>query len=312
MDMAKKVISDAHLQGALDALIVNPSITAAMAKVGVARELFYRWLRSDRRISWPDRTDTNKRLFHECYAHARRLSAIEFDARIRESVMLGDQVVATDPSGRIRWAEDPALLAEFARYGEKAAEVAGQLGVFDFPFVHKENDKGQLERVPLMIRNAAPATLRIHTARALLPGMNPASKQETTVDQKVASTVLVIGATQMPNLPPYHRDYVPPEPAQLEAPKPKSRLERLAELQTKFGGQQLSPLVQDLISRAGQPPTHPTPQGPSAVRGGSDDPPERITSAHAVLAEPPARPTMTVSNPRNRHPEPAPGGFKVS
>ena len=70
------------------------------------------------------------------------MQAVEHDARIREAVLLGDEIQIPG-----EWQVDAALVAEFAQYGDKAAEVAATLGVFDWPYAHRENEKGQLERI---------------------------------------------------------------------------------------------------------------------------------------------------------------------
>lgn len=301
--MPRLPLDDKMMQDALDLLRINPNISAAVTKVGTTPKQFYRWLQSERLIAWPDRAATDKLRFREAYALCRRMQAVEHDARIREAVLLGDEIQIPG-----EWQVDAALIAEFAQYGEQAAEVAATLGVFDYPYAHRENEKGQLERIVRTIRQPAPATLRIHAARALVPGYNVMDKSE--VSQKVASTVLVLGATQMPELKPYHRDYV--APAQIEPPKQQmTTADKIAEIQARIEAKRSSsPLVADLLAHASTPPKNPTPQGPVRTNSArADDPVEQITGGPA--AEPLRPSTVNVGDRRRFHPPVAPGGYRV-
>lgn len=149
--MPRLPLDDKMMQDALDLLRINPNISAAVTKVGTTPKQFYRWLQSERLIAWPDRASTDKILFREAYALCRRMQAVEHDARIREAVLLGDEIQIPG-----EWQVDAALVAEFAQYGDKAAEVAATLGVFDWPYAHRENEKGQLERIVRTIGNLRP------------------------------------------------------------------------------------------------------------------------------------------------------------
>ena len=295
----------------LDFFVKNPSITQGCEAVGVSARTFYKWLRNeDHPFFWPAE-DGSTALFRTHYATARRIYAIELDASIRETVLLGELTVQTGPNGQVLHEEDVEALAICGGHSDEARANARLLGYTDYPFKHRINANGLPERIPLTLRKPAPANLKIHTARALLAsaGFNPATKTEATVDQKVAGAVLVLGATQMGNLKPYHEGYVEPNQPQLEAPKPKTLNERILELQAKLG-QQPSALVRDLVERAKQPPLNPRPNAPVAIQSSrADDPPELVTAPDAPAADP--QPRLATVGKHRFHPQPAPGGFKV-
>ena len=307
-------VSEKTLQDILNSFVDNPSISTAMKKVGGTRTNFYRYLRSDVKISFPDRSSPEKILFRDGYALARRMWKIEFDAKIREAVSLGDATVATGPDGRVLFEVDYALLRTFGAGRKSRGGRAGRCAIF---LIGRSRDPetGVLERIPMILRSPTPATLRIHGARSLLgdAGFNPAMKQE--VDSKVTGSVLVLNAAPTPHLKPYDKNYVPPADEQKQlAPPKKTIADRVAELQAKYA-KNPTPLVADLVEKAKQVPANPRPETGDSVlkyaRAASDDPPDHVTGQMNLAASETARPAV-VKSKLARYPAPAPGGMKMA
>jgi len=308
--MPKSITTEANMANFLDAALQVAGIDAAFALgvPGHSSKTFWRWMKSETAmVAWPDRNSTEKILFRDAYALCRRMWRVTFDALLREAISIGDLYPATGPNGQIIYQEDAEILAEFGNTLE-GMQRARELGVFDPPYVHETCPKtGKLRRVPLMVRRPAPATLRIHGARAMLgeSGWNPSEKKE--IDSRTQASVLVVGATQ-PALKPYHKDYKPPEQQQpqLEAPKSKSIEERIAEIHARNPN---SALVKDLTARLSVPPQNPTPKGAhgerldpriAVQRGGANDPPEltgaKVAAEGKPQAPPQPQPTSTQQN----------------
>jgi hypothetical protein len=81
------------------------------------------------------------------------------------------------------------------------------------------NAEGKLERIPLVVYDAAPGALRQHVARSVMPNQyNPPEHRH--IEAKVASRVLVVQENK------YSRDYRPPA----ETPLQRDMRARLADL----------------------------------------------------------------------------------
>lgn len=265
--MGAKKLSEERLQQFLENCLVNPDIEKAMRAAGATGKNFYNWMHRsvkgdpETMLTWP-REGGERIQFHEAYKMILAQWNLAYDARLREDVFLGVEEPVIDGAGRVVYEEDSALLAEYGGHTEKAREVAKLCGEYDYPYKHREREDGRLERIPLMKRVPAPATLKTHVAKSLMDRYNPAERRE--VNANVAGSVMVVGGSTSPQpnaaLPPYHRDYRAPESdvPQLEAPRRKTMAERIAELRAKADK---TPLEADLLQRLDAGVVNPSPLG---------------------------------------------------
>jgi hypothetical protein len=201
---------------------------------------------------------------------ARNMWRIKFDATLREDVERGTpRTVIHD--GEIVWEKDPALLAEWGGDtpdAKERAEIFG--GVFDYPYKHRLNDQGKQERVPLVVYDSAPAALRQHAARSLLPEFNPPENRSQVTTH--GGAVLIIG----PNRPSHAGDIAPPL-VTADSPLRRDLQTRLAELRAlgpshqfplDVNGRRTIPKLGAPADAAGDRPEHRGTQGrPVPARG---------------------------------------------
>jgi hypothetical protein len=146
------------------------------------------------------------------------------DATIRSAVDVGIPRVVTF-QGAVQWEQDGALLAEWGGDTPEAKEAAERIGgIQDYPFKHQLDENGKLARVPLVLYEPAPAALRQHVIRSLLPSeFNPPEVRSISTEHSGA--VLIMGANSRPA---YAKDFQPPM-----TPLRQSLQEKLAELKAR-------------------------------------------------------------------------------
>lgn len=247
----------------LEFIAQTPVLGQAMKLVGFHPNSIYRWLKLSRDgnpkflVAWPD-PDGEPIQFADAIVLAQRAHLMNLRGRLMRDVDVGVPRVLRTPQGDIVWEKCPALLSEWGGDTPEARENAERLGgVYDYPYKHRKNAQGKLERIETIVYDPAPGALRIHAARATLAGWNPSNVSE--VDNKHSGRVLIMGATKQGDAPP---PYARPE------------------------DNGVSPLKQDLMKRLAdlreRGPNNPKPRDIVRVHGERrDDPPEKITSARS-------------------------------
>lgn len=239
----------ATLAAVLDTIAQNPVLADAMRAVHRKPNTIFTWLQKSRAgddrflVRWPD-SDGAEMQFADAVVLAQRAHHFNFESRLRRDVDVGTPRTLRTQGGEPVFELDYKLMAEWEGDAD-AARVLG--GVHDPFYLHDENGA----RCPVIVYDAAPAALRQHVARSLLPGYNPSDHQIR--DTRHSGRVLITGAVGKIAGPSYARPAV----------KPMSPLQRdlLGKLET--------------IQRDG--PIHPKPSAPIAVHGRptSNDPIER-------------------------------------
>jgi hypothetical protein len=168
-------------------------------------------------IAWPDRDAGEKIQFFEAVKLAIRQFKLKFSTTLYEESERGVPRLQI-AGGRVMYEEDAELLARFGD-GPDAKEIAALCGYPDFPYKHRINENGKEERIPLTVMEHVPATLRVHVARSILPGMNPPEHRSTVTSH--SGSVMVIKQ-------PWAKDYVPPN-----APLRHDLPQRLADLRKR-------------------------------------------------------------------------------
>lgn len=219
-----------------------------------------------------------------------------YDGVLRADVTIGQPKVQTF-GGAIIWEQDAAALAQWGGDNLQSKEAAERLGgLYDYPFKHKIGKSGRLERIPLVLYEAAPASLRQHVARSLMPTQyNPPENRQIATEH--SGQVLVVGAS----LPPYAKNYRAP----MEAATPLQRdlRARLADLRAKGP---TNPIPKDEHGRRTIPSIQTAPAR-------SDDRPDgtgrgalpRLDADGNVIGRANAQPMIS------RRGVPAPGGFNA-
>jgi hypothetical protein len=210
-------VTEGTLKAILDALTVNPVLADAMRRVNMHERSIFALLsrskRGDERLivtGWPDPEDPTPIAFHDACALAMKMHVLKIRQIIARDVAEGTPRVLRDPSGRVIFKQDYKATAIWGGDVEAARTLGGLTDPF---YEHDENGA----RVPEVVYDVAPASLRIHAARSWISGMNPSDRVEN--DVKHSGGVLVIGATTPPNAP---RAAIPDysRPKQDDAQKP--------------------------------------------------------------------------------------------
>lgn len=240
----------------LEALTMSPVLADAMRAFGYSPNTIFAWLSKSRAgdptflVRWPlDSGDAIQ--FADAVVMAQRAHLMHFAGKLKRDVDIGTPRVLRTPQGDVVWEKDPLLLATYGGDNEKAKEFAETVGgVIDYPYLHDSTGA----RVAATVHDASPAALRIHAARSILPGWNPADRQER--DSRIVGRFMIGGAVTQGN-----------KPAALDYARP---------------AKPLTPLQQDLqrqlehITKHG--PAHPVPSHPVHVHGrASGDVTERTT-----------------------------------
>jgi hypothetical protein len=287
----------------LDIIVQDPHLQRASRAVGRASKWIWAALKRSGEndpkylVRWPDRECEKRIQFGEAVALARRLHKVQFDATLRSAVDIGIPEIQTF-QGDVIWKKDGALLTEWGGDTMEAREAAERLGgIIDYPYEHRMNAQGKLERVPLEIYKPAPGALRQHVARSLIPSeFNPPEVRSISTEHSGA--VLILNAHK----PAYAKDYKPDEAPAPDTPIRRDLMQRLADLRAKGPAHPL-PLDKDgrrTIPKLGTP------------AAAAHDPPERVgfgpvpqvdADGHIVGAK--AKPMI------GRDGTPAPGGFSA-
>ena len=220
---------EAKLAEILDTISQDPALERAMRLASYSPKMIWTWLKrsgeGDQKflVAWPDRKSKEKIQFSDAVVLARRLHKVKMDASIRSAVDVGIPVTQVF-QGAVVWEQDAELLAEWGGDTPEAKEAAERIGgVQDYPYKHVMNAKGKLERVPLTLMQPAPAALRQHVIRSLLPQeYNPPEVRSISTEH--SGSVLIVGA----NRAPYAKDYVAPD-----TPIKQDLQQRLADLRAR-------------------------------------------------------------------------------
>jgi hypothetical protein len=200
---------EAKLAEILDTVSQDPAMERAMRLAGYSPKMIWLWLKRSGEgdtkylVAWPDKK-ARKIQFCDAVVLARRLHKVKMDATIRSACDVGIPEVQMH-DGAVLYEKDAALLAEWGDDKEAAERIGG---VIDFPYKHIINEQGKRERIPLVLYRPAPAALRQHVIRSLIPSeFNPPEHRVTSTEH--SGSVLILNA----NRPPYAKDYqAPPSP----------------------------------------------------------------------------------------------------
>jgi hypothetical protein len=262
-----------NLTAFLEFISKKPNLAAAARSIGISEAAVFNWLHrsaadqkaanidSPFRLSWPEGSEPA--YFHELIGRARARYKLLFEAQLRDEVTNGIPRVQTR-DGQVVYQLDP----QFVGWSDKDMEALG----FDLSERYLRDSKGNA--IPLVLNESAPAHLKIHVSRALLPEY--ADKRSVEFHGTMQSAVRVISDRPAPirALPAPPQQETAPEqtPKTLEPPKTElaAALEKLDQLERERGGQ--TDFTRDmrrlLIERAAKPtlPTHPVHVGaPSLV-----------------------------------------------
>jgi hypothetical protein len=229
----------------------------AMRAVGYKPNTIFTWIKRSRAgdqqlmVRWPD-SEGEPIQFADAVVIAQRMQHANLEARLRRDVDVGTPRTLRTQSGDVVYEIDHKAVADWAGDAQAARDIGGLPDPF---YVH---DTGGA-RVPVIVHDAAPAALRQHVARSLLPGYNPSDRKE--IDSKLTGRVLIANATRQGNAqrPAYAR----PSEGEM-SPLRRQLLEQLDDL--KRNG-----------PRNAKPRASVTVHG----RGNGDDPPERTGESAA-------------------------------
>jgi hypothetical protein len=184
-------------------------------------------------VRWPDRDAPEKIQLFEAVNLAVRQWKAKFSTTLMQESEEGVPRLQIH-GGQVLYEKDPEALARCGGESPEACDFATLLGYEDYPYRHRTNANGNLERIPLVTYEHVPATLRVHTARSLLPSFNPPETRHQVTSHTGA--VMVIARK------PYQKDYVP-----TDLPIRRDLQQRLSELR-KTGPKRLpqaAPLTDD-------------------------------------------------------------------
>jgi hypothetical protein len=247
------------LQFICDYLVSRPKLEPASRAANFGSKWIYgamnRSAAGDPRylIHWPDRDSEEKIQFIEGVGLAQRMWKAKFASTLMQESEEGTPRLQIH-GGEVLYEKDNEALAMCGGETDEAKEFAKLMGYTDYPFKHRINANGNRERIPLVIYEHVPATLRVHTARSLLPGMNPPETRHQVTSH--TGTVMVI------QKPAYAKDYKAPD-TELR----RDLQQRLADLRAKGPA---NPLPRSADGRRTIPQV-------SATR--TDDPPENVGTA---------------------------------
>lgn len=294
---------ESMLADLLDCIVQDPKLERASRAVGYAPKWIWSALKrsgeGDVRylVRWPDRECENRIQFGEAVALARRLWKVNFDHTLRSAVDIGTPEIQTF-QGEVIWQKSGELLAEWGGDTPQArSDAEGIGGVFDYPYEHRLNAKGKLERIALEIYKPAPGALRQHVARSLIPSeFNPPEVRQ--ISSEHSGAVLILNAHKAP----YAKNYIAPEAPAPDTSMRRDLMERLADLRAKGP---THPLPLDNAGRRTIPKL-------GGVSASSNDPPERTGygPAPTVDADGHVR-GARVQSMIDRNGRPAPGGFSA-
>jgi len=244
----------AAMRKVLDYFVVKPKFEPACRAAGKPSKWIWGAIRKstdgdpDYLLSWPNEDDPPEQ-FADLLMKARRMWRIHFDNSLRDTAAMDEIPVIVN--GKQMWQEDPVALAKWDN--KEDAENIG--GYYDWPYAHRKNEKGELERIPLMQPIAPAAAFKIHAARSMLgeQGWNPAETK--VVDAHVGGEVLIVGTRGRAS---YAKDAPAPE-----SPLRKDLAARLADLRAN-GPKHKYPLDERGVRTI-----------PTVPPAGIPDPPER-------------------------------------
>jgi hypothetical protein len=189
---------ETRLCAMLDYILSDPVMEQASLSAGFNRKYIWTALKrsgsGDPRylVRWPDRDSDDERIqFVDAVLLARNMWRIRFDGNLRSAVDTGIPRTVLDQNHEVVYEKDPELLALYGGDTEAARQRADDDFIFDYPYRHRLNEKGNFERVPLVVYDAAPGSLRLHASRSLLPDWNPSEHRTTTTSHSGA--VLILG-----------------------------------------------------------------------------------------------------------------------
>jgi hypothetical protein len=232
---AKQKPSKGTLASVLDFLVNDPVLANAMRSVGYKPNTVFLWAKLSRdgderfRLRWPD-PEGAEIWFHDGIVVARQMQCATFEATLRRDCTIGTPRILRQQDGALVYEVDHKAIADW----EGDADAAKRIGGLHDPFyLHDQHGA----RVPVVVFDPAPAALRQHVARSVLPGFNPSDRKE--IDAKHSGGVMIVKATRQGDppkaLPPYARERagLTAEPL---TPQQQDLLQRLEDLRAPKPG----------------------------------------------------------------------------
>jgi hypothetical protein len=184
-----------NLRAVLDFLVSKPDFTAAAHSIGAGRtsKLLFDWINRSNRgdpeflIDWPEGSEPQQ--FAQLILVARKRYIALFEHKLRDEVMSGIPRVQIK-DGEIIWARDPKLCAD-ALDPEIWKMLHGSRAIED---TYARDENGAL--VPSVIFESAPAHLKIHVSKGLMPALY-GEHRTIDVNARVAASVVHVREKQM-------------------------------------------------------------------------------------------------------------------
>jgi hypothetical protein len=188
-DWRQQMYTDETKRALLDRIVEAPSIRAACRHVGIHVSTFYAWLEKNDPLEWPEGSEPQG--FQAVYSRARKLSILLWESQARNEVLSDGGCVTTRQvvlDGKLCYAYRPDVAPQ-DRDDPELLQILYGITTGDALL---RDDLGRL--VPLEVREVspAPAHLKIHCLKSLIPSYNPAERRES--DVRVAGGVMILGA----------------------------------------------------------------------------------------------------------------------
>ncbi len=257
---------------AADACGASRAIGTVWARASLIEE--QRGVEVPRYVVWgfPDPDEDKEPVrFYKALAEAKKIHAFEAESRARAEVDQGHERKLWKPDGSPVWRVDAEAIALLGGDGPDQKKAAEELlGYKDFPYVHRINKNGNMERIQETERVPVAATLKIAGMKAMMPQIwNVPEVKHSTVDASVRGAIQHISAKAKPQpsraLPPPGNPYISRDP---NHPMRRDADAKLAEMRARQAN--------------GETPTA-APRPTVFKPDDNGDPPEGIGDLHAML-----------------------------
>jgi hypothetical protein len=183
----------ANLTHFLDLMCGHPNISAGARAIGCTPQAVFLWLKrsaaGDEKflVRWPDADDASIQ-FAEAVKLARKRFTVLFESQMRSEVVNGIPRVVIH-NGEVQYQKD----SRFIGWSDEEMIALG------FSLHERYLRDADGNAVPLVVHEAAPAHLKIHVSRALIPQTYGDHRSVAVdVNARVRSSVMVIGAKREP------------------------------------------------------------------------------------------------------------------